>query len=102
MVVKIGERLVSAVCDTQIIIVRPPAHVEAELTCGGAIMVDAASAPTAAAKPGDEVTLSALGKRYEDGVSGIEVLCTKGGGFIPEIDGRPLQLKDAKPLPASD
>ncbi len=43
-----------------------------------------------------------LGKRYEDEVSGLEVLCSKGGDGTLTLDDRPLVVKSAKPLPSSD
>ena len=42
------------------------------------------------------------GKRYADAGSGVEVLCTKAGQGDLAFAGRPLERKDAKPLPASD
>ena len=41
-------------------------------------------------------------KRFADAESGIEVLATKGGAGSLSLDGQPLALKDAKPLPSSD
>jgi hypothetical protein len=43
-----------------------------------------------------------MGKRFADPDSGIEVLATKGGAGSLSLDGQPLALKDAKPLPSSD
>jgi hypothetical protein len=43
-----------------------------------------------------------LGKRYADESSGLEVLCTKPGPGPLTVDGRPLEVKGPKPLPASD
>ena len=40
-----------------------------------------------------------LGKRYADEASGIELLCTKPGPGPLAVDGRPLVVKGAKPLP---
>jgi hypothetical protein len=37
-----------------------------------------------------------------DESSGLELLCTKVGVGQLEADGRPLEIKAAKPLPASD
>ena len=36
------------------------------------------------------------------GDSGIELLCTKAGEGSLSLDGAPLPLKEAKPLPSSD
>lgn len=43
-----------------------------------------------------------VGKRYVDPESGLELLCTKSGQGSLSIGAVALQLKDAKPLPASD
>jgi hypothetical protein len=43
-----------------------------------------------------------LGKRYADEDLGVEVLCTKAGTGTLALDGTPLPIKAAKPLPASD
>jgi hypothetical protein len=43
-----------------------------------------------------------MGKRYVDEADSVELLCTKPGDGLPALDGEVLQLKDAKPLPASD
>jgi hypothetical protein len=45
---------------------------------------------------------SLLGKRYSDDELGLELLCTKGGEGTLAVNGTPLPLRDAKPLPASD
>jgi len=34
--------------------------------------------------------------------AGIELLCTKAGGGALFLNGEPLRLKEAKPLPSSD
>jgi hypothetical protein len=43
-----------------------------------------------------------LGKRYVDEAGTIEVLCTKPGDGALALDGQPLEVKSAKPLPSSD
>jgi len=96
-----GTRLKSAACDTEAVVVRVPS--EGEITCGGAPMI-----PFAEAKP-EGVALDAsaaggtlMGKRYHDQASGLEMLCTKPGKGGLAIDGRPLELREAKQLPSSD
>ena len=42
------------------------------------------------------------GKRYVDAENAIELLCTKPGDGLPALNGVLLELKDAKPMPASD
>jgi hypothetical protein len=97
-----GSRWKSSVCDTEVVIVRKPTS-SASLACGGVPMVPMGEeeAPgavlDAALADGTQ-----LGKRYVDEETGLEVLCTKGGAGTLTVDGRPLDLKGAKPLPASD
>ena len=43
-----------------------------------------------------------IGKRYVDGADTIQLLCTKAGQGTLALDGSPLQVQAAKPLPASD
>jgi hypothetical protein len=45
---------------------------------------------------------TAVGKRFADEESGLEVLCTKAGDGALSIDGTLLPMKGAKPLPSSD
>ena len=101
MELKPGTRLRSAVCATEIIIVKAPSG-DVDLRCGGAPVVDAASeAPDGAVAEGfDGGTL--LGKRYVHDGSGMEILCTKGGDGALSVGDDVLPQKDAKPLPASD
>jgi hypothetical protein len=96
-----GSRYKSMVCDTEIVVVRPP-DAPKTLGCGGSEMVplDATverRVPDPALSAGTQ-----LGKRYADESSGIEVLCTKGGSGTLTLDGEPLEIKGAKPLPSSD
>ena len=49
-----------------------------------------------------QVVRRRMGKRFADPDTGIEVLATKGGAGSLSLDGQPLALKDAKPLPSSD
>ncbi|HEX2813994.1 MAG TPA: hypothetical protein VHO04_15060 [Sphingopyxis sp.] len=102
MELKPGSRWKSAVCDAQMVVVRPPSGA-GELQCGGAAVlpIDDAAAPTGAVSP-DFAEGVAIGKRYIDEESGLEVLGAKAGKGSLAFDGRPLTLKGAKPLPASD
>ena len=102
MQVKVGNRLRSAVCDTEVIVTRAPAK-ELELTCGGHPMVPMGTEPPGglsldpAAGDGTQ-----LGKRYADEGVGLELLVTKAGKGSLAIDGAALQIKEAKKLPTSD
>jgi hypothetical protein len=98
---KPGIRLHSTVCTTTVVVVKPPAE-GVTLECGGSAMSEGAGAPAGGElKPGyDQGTL--LGKRYFDSESDAELLCTKAGAGSLSADGRLLELKVAKALPASD
>jgi hypothetical protein len=43
-----------------------------------------------------------IGKRYADEELGLELLCTRAGTGALTVNGEVLQVKGAKPLPASD
>ena len=102
MDLKPGSRWKSAVCDAQMVVVRPPSIV-GQLQCGGvAVLPQAdASTPSGLIDPAHAGGVL-IGKRYTDEASGIEVLAAKPGKGSLAFDGRPLTLKEAKPLPASD
>jgi hypothetical protein len=98
---KPGSRWTSSVCDTEVIVVKGPPD-EVELTCGGVTMVAAGEEPAAGALDDSASEGTLLGKRYIDDGDTMEVLCTKPGTGSLGADGASLQLKEAKPLPASD
>ncbi len=97
-----GQKLHSAVCDAQVVVVRAPAT-EVELGCGGApLLEDGAPAPEGATLDDTLGDAALLGKRYADEELGLELLCTRAGAGALTVDGRVLPLKGAKPLPSSD
>lgn len=96
---KVGRRLKSAVCTTQVVIVRAG---DVTLECGGRVMGDGSAPVDAGGPPASFDGGSQLGKRYVDEESGTEVLCVQGGHGALSVDGRLLDLKVAKALPASD
>ena len=99
---KAGSRFRSAVCDTQMVVVRAPVGA-GELTCGGRTVIGMDDEPDAAATlDPEQAGGTAMGKRYVDPDATIEVLVTKPGAGSLALDGVALALKDAKPLPASD
>jgi hypothetical protein len=98
-----GSRWKSKVCETEVVLVKPPGR-SGELQCGGVAMLphgplrpDQSDAPAP-----NHTNGSLLGKRYGDQASGIEVLCTRAGLGSLSFDGQPLALRQAKPLPSSD
>jgi hypothetical protein len=102
MDLKPGSRWKSAVCDTEVVVVRPP-KTAASLECGGHPMIPHGAERTGGlALSADHAGGSQTGKRFADSETGAEILCTKGGAGSLSIDGRPIEAKDAKKLPASD
>lgn len=96
-----GSRWKSAVCATEVIIVRAvdSSHT---LECGGAKMVPI-GARAAGGTPNPALSAGTLlGKRYSNDESGLEVLCTKAGIGTLALDGVVLEVKTPKPLPSSD
>jgi hypothetical protein len=96
-----GQQLVSAVDATAVIVIRAPAG-ECTLTCGGVAMTGADEPAVSAAPDPSLMSGTQLGKRYVDEGDTIQVLCTKAGSGTLALDGKPLVIQAAKPLPASD
>ena len=102
MELKPGSRWKSAVCDTEVVVVRATAG-DIALECGGHPMVAHADAkPAGLTASADHAGGTQPGKRFADEVSGLEILATKGGAGSLSIDGRAIGAKEAKKLPASD
>jgi hypothetical protein len=96
-----GQQLVSAVDATAVIVIKAPPG-ECTLTCGGVAMAEAGE-PVSAAEPDPSLMGGTqIGKRYVDEAGTFQVLCTKAGGGTLALDGEPLVIQAAKPLPASD
>jgi hypothetical protein len=100
---KAGTRWRSVVDSTEMIVVRPPSE-PVELACGGSPVVplDADTGEVGGTLDPAHAGGTLMGKRYVDEGSDIEILCTKPGPGSLSVDGRPLSIKDAKPLPSSD
>src|SRR5215470_11136026 len=98
--IKPGLRLKSAVCSTEVMVIRAPPG-EAELSCGGAEMLGVnESAPPAARLDPAHAQGSLIGKRYVDAEERYELLCTKGGEGSLALNGAALGVKQAKALPS--
>jgi hypothetical protein len=83
------------------IVVRAPAE-PVNLECGGHPMVALGDdIPAGLELDAGHAAGTPVGKRYAS-ESGLELLCTKAGAGSLSIDGEPVPLKDAKPLPSSD
>lgn len=95
---KPGTKLKSAVCDTEVMVIRAG---PGAVSCGGAPMVEERPAERGAVDPAfDQGTK--IGKRYIDAGETLELLCVKAGKGGLALDGVLLQTKEAKPLPSSD
>ena len=97
---KPGTRLKSAVCDTEVVVVRGG---------GDGVIVECGGAPMGQERPSDLGAIdpgfadgSLLGKRYVDAGATIELLCVKPGQGTLSMGGEALRTKDAKALPSSD
>lgn len=97
-----GQKLRSAVCDAQVVVVRAPAD-DVEISCGGSpLLADGEEPDGAAALDPSLGDGPLLGKRYVDEELGLELLCTRAGEGALAIGSRSLVVKGAKPLPSSD
>jgi hypothetical protein len=101
LALSVGTRLVSAVDDTEVIVVRCPPD-RLDLRCGGHGM------RLRGTDPGDGEVMpgfdggSLIGKRYVAEDVGLELLCIRPGRGTLSVGESPLMLKAAKSLPASD
>jgi hypothetical protein len=95
---KPGTKLKSAVCDTEVLVIRGS---DVIVECGGVPMAEVRQGDSAAVNPAfAEGTL--IGKRYVDPAGAVELLCVKPGKGSLAIGGVALKTKDAKALPSSD
>jgi hypothetical protein len=99
---KPGLRLKSAVCGTEIMVIRAPS-LDAVLACGGVEMLGMNEADRAGGSVSPAHAQGTLvGKRYVDAADRVEVLCTRGGDGSLALDGVAMSVKQAKALPSSD
>jgi hypothetical protein len=98
---KAGARFKSAVCDTQVMVIKAPAG-EFELACGGSPMLAPTADVGAATLHAAHAAGTLIGKRYVNADESVELLCTKGGKGGLALNGTPLEVKQAKQLPSSD
>jgi hypothetical protein len=101
-VLKVGSKHRSAVCDTQIMVIRTVPD-PLELCCGGVPMIGPGGQPPEAAVLDERFADGTLiGKRYIDEADRIELLCTKGGQGTLSLGADRLLVKQPKALPSSD
>lgn len=99
--IKVGARLKSNVCDTEIMVISC-ADNSVTITCGGAEVLDATANKSSGDIDSTHADGTLLGKRYVNTAGKIELLCVKAGKGSLAVNGEKLSLKDAKPLPSSD
>lgn len=98
--IKAGTKLFSAVCDTQIMVLRVPTD-DLDVSCGGLPMqTEEAAEKSSMTEEAGEGSL--VGKRYVDEAETLEFLCTRGGEGNVSVNGVALEVKQAKRLPSSD
>ena len=98
---KVGTRLRSAVCTTEVMVVAAPAA-DVDVRCGGAPMLAPGETASGGALDAAASGGSALGKRYVSEAGDLELLCVKPGKGSLALGGKALSLKEAKQLPSSD
>ena len=98
---KAGTRLRSVTDTCEVVVVKAPGE-PVDLRCGGHpfVAIDAEVTPQSIEAGFDGGTQ--LGKRYADEELGLELLCTKAGEGSLSVGETLLEVKGAKPLPASD
>lgn len=99
---KPGSRWRSAVCSTEVIVVKAPSGA-VSLECGGHPMVPIDTEPPGGLSiDADFAEGTKMGKRFADAETGVELLATKAGDGTLAVNGVAVPPKDAKPLPSSD
>lgn len=102
MELKPGSRWRSAVCDTEVVVVRPPDR-PVTFRIGGAGALPAGAGKRASTGPDTALADGTLlGKRYTDEATGLQVLCTRPGSGTITVDGRRATIVAPRQLPASD
>ncbi len=102
MELRAGSRLKSAVCDTEVIAVKAPAE-DLDIRCGGVPMTDTTNSEGGSSAPAEGADGGTLmGKRYVNPEETLELLCTKPGTGSLGVGDALLEIKESKPLPASD
>jgi hypothetical protein len=98
---KAGIRIQSAVCSTEVVVIRTPAA-DVDVRCGGAPMIAIGAPKSGGAVDARFAGGTQVGKRYVNAADDLELLCTKPGPGSLAVGDTPLALKEAKPLPSSD
>jgi hypothetical protein len=103
MKLRTGQTLSSPVDTTTVVVIRAPGG-DLEVTCAGVRLYDPRGDEVAPGGVPDPAQMDGtqLGKRYASDDVGLELLVTRAGKGTLAVNGTPLSLKGAKPLPASD
>ena len=94
-----GNRLKSAVCKTEIMVIAAPDG-DVDICCGGSPM--GSEGANGGEPKEDHAAGTTIGKRYVNADGTLEVLCVKAGEGSLSIGGEALNVKDAKKLPKTD
>ena len=95
-----GQRLRSAVCSTEIMVVSAPKE-DIELSCGGAPMAENGDGSSGSVDA-NYAEGTTIGKRYVDESGDLEVLCVKPGDGSLSLGEAALTIKESKKLPKTD
>ncbi|MCY4095782.1 MAG: hypothetical protein OXG05_11750 [Gammaproteobacteria bacterium] len=95
-----GQRLKSAVCNTEIMVISAPDG-DLELTCGGVPMGSDGSNESGTVDP-NYANGTTIGKRYINEDGDLELLCVKPGDGSLAVNGTELKIKESKKLPKTD
>lgn len=98
--VKPGQKLASAVCTAEVMVIK--ASADMEITCGGVAMSADAGEKNPDAADSNQMGGSQIGKRYVNEDQSLELLCVKAGEGSLGCGGEALVIKEAKKLPSSD
>jgi len=98
---KAGMRLKSQADACEVVVVKAPAD-PVDLRCGGHPLVATTEEAGAQSVEAGFDGGTQLGKRYADEELGLELLCSKAGEGSLSVGETVLEIKGAKPLPASD
>ena len=94
-----GQRLKSAVCGTEIMVISAPPD-DLDLRCGGEPMgEDGGNGGSVSPSFSNGTT---IGKRYVNEDGKLEILCVKPGDGSLSLGDTELKIKDSKKLPKTD
>ena len=98
---KVGSRLRSSVCATEVMVIAAPDG-DVDVRCGGAPMIEISAEKSGGSPDGAFADGTQIGKRYVNEAGDLELLVTKPGDGSLGVGDTALSLKEAKPLPSSD